>query len=164
MIKVTDIRGLAEYLCTKLQEKEDNIVEFGLYCSDEDNPSIHNVGSWYYIQLCKNEGYMSEYLIVDYCGGEDAMAISIPWKCKFDRQDIDDITERLEYYIKAIDCYEVYIDTGMTWDECEVGDKLEVDGRMVQKVEPVILYNAMDVKTGEMVYVNSETKKIETRR
>ena len=83
MIKVTDIRGLAEYLCTKFQEDENNIVEFGLYCSDEDNPSIHNVSSWHYIQLCKNEGYMSEYLIVDYCGGEDAMAISVPWKCRF---------------------------------------------------------------------------------
>lgn len=164
MIKTTDAKGLAEYLCTKLKEDENNIVEFGLYCSDEDNPSVYNVSSWYYIQLCKNEGYMSEYLIVDYCGGEDAMAISVPWKCRFEPNDANDIAEYLADYITLRNGNEVYIDIGMIWDELEEGDKFEINGRMVQKIKPVILYNAMDLKTGEMVYVNGETNKIELRR
>ena len=164
MIKTTDARGLTEYLCTKLKEDENNIVEFGLYCSNEENPSIHNVGSWYYIQLCKNEQYMSQYLLVDYCGGEDAMAISMPWQCRLDERDIDDIAERLKLYIEERNGNEVYIDTGMTWDEYKEGDKFDVDGRMVEKIKPVILYNAMDIKTGEMLYVNGQTNKIELRR
>jgi hypothetical protein len=161
MIKAVSPQELTEYLCTKLKEDENHIVEFGLYCSDKDNPSLYNVSSWYYIQLRKNEKYMSQYLIVDYCGGEDARAISIPWTCKFNQRNINDIAERLECYIKERDTDEVYLDTGITWDECEEGDKIEVDGRMVQKVTPVILYNAMDPETGEMLYVNGETNKIE---
>lgn len=75
-------------LCT-LQEGV--TIEFGLTCDSFDESEgicPNDVSEWYFARIIRIPEYESRFILIDYCGGEDAFAI--PLNCYSNRIDEDD--------------------------------------------------------------------------
>lgn len=87
-IKPMDCDEFAEYLLTL---KTGDTIEFGTDpgCAWPDEiPEPHDVECWYFARVMKIPEYESRFILLDYCGGEEAFAI--PLNCYSDCCDDDD--------------------------------------------------------------------------
>lgn len=97
IIKKMNAEQFADYLCDM---KEDQIVEFGCeYDGDNDDLNIYDVGSWYFVKIMEVPEYDSRFLVVDYCGGEEAYSIPLNNYCnKIDDDDKNIIHDYMNEY------------------------------------------------------------------
>lgn len=91
----------ADLLCG-LHENE--TVEFA--CEfDEETPDkdfeMMDLHSWYYAKVYPRNEYDTRFLLIDYCGGEEAYAIPLNnYSDKMDDDDIREIHERVKNYFR----------------------------------------------------------------
>lgn len=78
MIKLNH-KELSEYILATMNE--DTVIELATEYdgndTEEDKEVWNNYSSWYFIKLVKIEGYDSRFLLIDYCGGEEAYVIPL---------------------------------------------------------------------------------------
>lgn len=80
-----------EFASHLLTLKNGDTVEFacdpGVDWPDE-TPDVHDVECWYFARVMVIPEYESRFILIDYCGGEEAFAI--PLNCYSDHCDEDD--------------------------------------------------------------------------
>lgn len=87
-IKPMTCGEFAEHLLTL---KSGKTIEFGVDpgCNWPDEvPDVKDVTSWYFARIMHIPEYNSRFILIDYCGGEEAFAI--PLNCYSDDFDMDD--------------------------------------------------------------------------
>lgn len=87
-IKPMTCKEFADYL---LSLKDDDEICFGCDpgCAWPDEvPEVNDVTAWYFARVMYIEGYSSRFILLDYCGGEEAFAI--PLNCYKNERDMDD--------------------------------------------------------------------------
>lgn len=101
-IKPMNCSEFAQYLLTL---KNGDTVEFacdpGVNWPDEV-PDVTDVECWYFARVMVIPEYESRFILIDYCGGEEAFAI--PLNCYSDRCDMDDhqiVPDFVEEYFKG---------------------------------------------------------------
>ena len=70
-------KEFADYLLTLKDEDE---IYFGCDpgCAWPDEvPEVDDVTAWYFAKVMNLEGYSSRFILIDYCGGEEAFAIPL---------------------------------------------------------------------------------------
>lgn len=87
-IKTMTCDEFAQHLLTM---SDGDIVEFG--CDPgvgwhDEYLEPQDVKCWYFAKKMSVPGYNSRFILIDYCGGEEAFAI--PLSCNGDRYDEDD--------------------------------------------------------------------------
>ena len=87
-IEAMDVFRFAEYI---MNLKDDEEVCFGIDCDAEDVSNINDendVECWYFARKMYIGEYGSRFILIDYCGGEEAFAI--PFNCYQSEPDGDD--------------------------------------------------------------------------
>ena len=67
----------AEHLLTL---KTGDVIEFGVDPGTswpDEIPEIMDVTCWYFAKVMEIKGYCSRFILLDYCGGEEAVAIPL---------------------------------------------------------------------------------------
>lgn len=87
-----------------LRMEDGDTVEFG--CDPgvnwpEESPSVEDVTYWYFARIVRIPEYCSSFILIDYCGGEEAFAI--PLNNYKDSRDADDI-KTVPEYVKRFFC------------------------------------------------------------
>lgn len=101
----------SELLC---KMKTDDVVEFGLdpgYVWPDEIPEPHDVTNWYFAKKIYIPGYDSRFILIDYCGGE--AAIAIPLNCYREDSDEDDariVLDHVESFYTTNDCVVVFVE------------------------------------------------------
>ena len=61
--------------------KENETLEFGCSCTDydiaADDLNEYDVEDWYFARIIHVDEYESRFILIDYCGGEEAYAIPL---------------------------------------------------------------------------------------
>lgn len=87
-IKPMNYIEFAAYLLTL---KDGDVIEFGCDAGGgwpEETPEVHDVECWYFARIISIPEYSSRFILIDYCGGEEAFAI--PLNCYQNHCDEDD--------------------------------------------------------------------------
>ena len=81
-------KEFADYLLT-LKDGEEIYFGCDPGCSWPDEvPEVNDVTAWYFAKVIYLEGYSSRFILIDYCGGEEAFAI--PLNNYQNERDMDD--------------------------------------------------------------------------
>ena len=87
-IKPMTCDELAQHL---LSMSDSDVIEFGCdpgVCWPNEHPAVQDVECWYFAKKISIPEFGSRFILIDYCGGEEAFAI--PLNCNSDRYDEDD--------------------------------------------------------------------------
>lgn len=91
--------AFAQYLLTL---KTGDVIEFGIDCNTDwpnEMPTPKEIENWYFAKVMKIPEYESRFILIDYCGGEEAFAI--PLNCYCDHCDEDDkkiVSDYVNYF------------------------------------------------------------------
>lgn len=105
-----------EAFARKLLEMEtDDTIEFATSAiwNDDDN-CWSDAECWYFATKMYIRGYESRFILIDYCGGEEAFAI--PINCNSDKSDAEDMEIVKEYVSRFWEecrgdiCNQVYVE------------------------------------------------------
>ena len=89
-IQPMNCEEFAQYLLTL---NEGDTVEFACDVGPmwpDEVPTVRDVECWYFAKVMCIPGYSSRFILIDYCGGEEAFAI--PLNCYQNHCDEDDKT------------------------------------------------------------------------
>ena len=100
-------KEFADYLLTL---KDGDVIYFG--CDPgcvwpDEVPEVNNVTAWYFAKVMKLDGYGSRFILIDYCGGEEAFAI--PLNNYQNGCDMDDESIVPKYVRRYFDGYNSYL-------------------------------------------------------
>lgn len=93
----------AEFAELLLEMRTGEVINFATECNAEyaDEVSITDVDSWYFAKKFYLPEFDSRFILIDYCGGEEAYAI--PMNCYRDHADDDDRRIVPDYVNKFFD-------------------------------------------------------------
>ena len=104
--------GLANYIINNL--KEGDTIEFATDYADGEGYNY-----WYFIRIVCIPEYQSRFIIIDYCGGEEAYSIPLNnYSHEFDEDDKNCIREHIKDYFTW--CNNLGFEDAPVWVEEEV--------------------------------------------
>ena len=99
-------KEFADYLLTL---KDGDEINFGCDpgCEWPDEvPEPNDVTAWYFARVMHIEGYSSRFILLDYCGGEEAFAIPLNnYKNERDMDDESIVHRYVRDYFAGYNCY-----------------------------------------------------------
>ena len=72
----------------------------------DEVPEVKDVTAWYFARVVYIEGYSSRFILLDYCGGEEAFAIPLNnYKNERDMDDEEVVHRYVRNYFNGYNCY-----------------------------------------------------------